>query len=299
MTARYLTAARLRELDRQLVERDHAVLHQVSELRFVSGVQLTRLHFSGNGSQAADARAARRALLRLVHLNLLARLPRVVGGIRAGSAGFVYCLGPAGYALAVQRGWLPEGRRWRSQTPGTLFLHHALAVAELHVQLMEADRAQTIELLELRAEPACWRSYQGRGTPSTLKPDSFVRLGTGDFEFVYFIEIDRATEGSRAIAGKLRQYLDYEASGAERDERGVVPLTLWLAPDQARARVIEDCVQRLPSVSRELFRVALFSEAMTLLSAPETTGKSSMGPYSCKYNRRNRKEKKQCQKGGT
>ncbi len=47
MSRRYLTAARQRELEGQLSERDLAVLQHVSDLRFVSGSQLTRLCFSG------------------------------------------------------------------------------------------------------------------------------------------------------------------------------------------------------------------------------------------------------------
>jgi hypothetical protein len=276
VTARYLTATRLRELERQLTERDDAVLHWVSKLRFASGQQLTRLHFTEACDPAANARAARRALLRLTRLDVLARLPRGVGGVRAGSAGFVYCLGPAGYALAVSRGWLPEGRRWRSQALGTLFLHHTLQVSELHVQLVAADRGGAIELLELHAEPACWREFQalGMAAPATLKPDSYVRLGAGEYEDSYFIEVDRGTEGSRAIEAKLRQYIAYEASGAEQAAHGVFPLTLWTVPDEARAAVIRDCIERLPRASRELFRVALFDWAIEAMTAPETTGNS-------------------------
>jgi hypothetical protein len=272
MRSSYLTARTWAERAEQLVERDLAVLRHVSELRFVSGAQLTRLCFTDSGDQLANARAARRALLRLVRLGALARLPRPVGGVRAGSAGFVYYLGPGGQRLAYERGWQPKRRRRRSAHPGTLFLRHALAITELHVLLIEADRSRRIELLELVSEPSCWRSYDGAHDLLTLKPDSFVRLGQGNFEDSYFFEIDRGTEGGRAITGQLAGYLAYYASGQEQAERGVFPRVLWLAADQRRADVIQACVAELAESERELFRVALFEQAI------EAIGGHSVAP---------------------
>lgn len=255
MSGPYLTAARLGELDAQLSDRDQAILRRVSELRFVSGAQLTRMHFLD-----VPARTARAALLRLTRLDVLERLPRPVGGVRAGSAGYVYRLGAAGQRLAAVHGWQPTQRQRRAHVPGTLFVAHALQVAELHALLVEADRQGRIELIELSGEAAARRSYGGPLGPRVLKPDSYVRLGAGDFEFVYFIEVDQGTEGSRALISKLRQYVEYEASGIEQAERSVFPLTVWLTPDVKRAEVIEDCIERLPRPSHELFAVAPFAK---------------------------------------
>jgi hypothetical protein len=270
MRGRYLTAAGLRDLAAQMSERDITILRRVSDLRFVSGGQLARLHFAGDSDPAANARAARRALLRLTRLDCLERLPRRVGGVRAGSAGFVYRLGLAGQRLAEDRGWQPKRRGRRSQIPGTLFLSHALQVAELHTLLTESDRSGRLELLELSAEPACWRSYGGAHTQraETLKPDSYVRLGAGEYEDSYFIEVDRGTEGSRALEGQLKRYLAYQASGIEQAERGVFPRTLWLAPDAGRADAIRGCIARLPSPAQELFAVTPFSALLNVLTSP-------------------------------
>jgi hypothetical protein len=261
MSPPYLTAARLAELDAQLNGRDRAVLRRVSELRFVSGAQLMRLHFAD-----VPARTAREALLRLNRLDVLERLPRVVGGVRAGSAGYVYRFGAGGQRLAARHGWLPAGRKNRTHVPGTLFVAHALKIAELHTRLVEADRQGRIELLELAGEAASRRSYGGPLGPRTLKPDSYVRLGAGDYEFVYFIEVDLGSEGSRALSAKLRQYVEYEASGIEQAARGVFPLSVWLTPDNGRAEVIENCIGRLPHPAGELFRVAPFGEVDALFA---------------------------------
>jgi hypothetical protein len=154
-----------------------------------------------------------------------------------------------------------------------LFVRHALAVAELHTVLVENDRSRSIELLELSAEPSCWRRYDGLGGQRlTLKPDSYVRLGAGNYEDSFFIEVDRGTEGSRAIERQLDQYVVYFASGREQAQHGVFPKVFWLAPDDGRASVIEGCVFGLPRSSRELFEVARFDEALDAMSGVYRTG---------------------------
>ena len=261
MPARYLTSTVLRDLEARLTERDYAVIQRLSALRFLTGSQLTRLCFADSDDAVANARAARRELLRLVRLDVLARLPRRVGGVRAGSAGYVYHLALGGQRLAVSRGWQPERRRRRSFAPGLLFLRHSLRVAELHTRLVEAERSGRIELLELVAEPSCWRSFDGLGHQrQVLKPDSYVRLGIGAYEDSYFVEVDRGTEGSLAIERQLQRYVDYEASGAEQANAGVVPKTLWTAETTARVAVIEACIARLPSGAAELFTVVRFTQ---------------------------------------
>jgi hypothetical protein len=270
MPARYLTTAALRALEAKLTERDLTALKYVSSLRFVTGFQLTRLCFADTGDLAIDGRAARRALLRLTRLRVLERLPRSVGGVRSGSSGFVYRLGLGGQRLAANRGWQPEWRRRRSLTPGSLFLLHTLQVAELHTRLIESERSRRFELLELSAEPSCWRTYDGLGTQrEVLKPDSFVRLGLGPYEDSYFIEVDRGTEGSQTIARQLEVYVGYHLSEQEQRRYGVSPRVLWLSETDERASVIAECVQRLPSDERELFQVARFEDALTIMgSAP-------------------------------
>jgi hypothetical protein len=266
MSRRNLTAAAYRELAAQLTSRDLDAIKCVVDLRFVSGSQLARLCFDLSDDPAVSARAARRALLRLTRLGALDRLPRSVGGVRAGSAGYVYRLGLGGQRLAIERGWQPEQRTRRSLIPGTLFLRHALQVSELHTRLVEADRSESIELLELSGEPACWRSFGGlAGQRQTLKPDSYVRLGLGDFEDSYFIEVDRGTEGSRALERQLQLYAAYYLSGAEQAERNVFPRVLWLAPDERRVEAIEDGVRGLAADTQTLFQVGRFDRALALM----------------------------------
>ncbi len=269
MSAGYFTTEYVRALADRLSERDLLVLQRVTELHFVSGSQLARLCYSDNSDPQANARAARRALLRLVRLGVLERLPRPVDGVRAGSAGFIYRLGLGGYRLAVLRGLLPERQRRRSLVPGTLFLRHTLQIAELHTRLIECERSGRFELLALAAEPSCHRIYDGLGGQRVrLKPDSYVQLGIGPYEDNYFIEVDRSTEGSRALNDQLQAYVRYYRSGQEQTEHGVFPKVLWLTTSTDRMRVIEDCVQRLPSDAEALFAVAQFDQALAIMLEP-------------------------------
>jgi hypothetical protein len=266
MTRAYLTDARLRALAARLSDRDYAVLREVASLRFVSGSQIARLCFAESGEPTPDFRAARRALLRLTQLDLLDRLPRRVGGVRRGSAGFVYHLGPAGQRLGIQRGWLPKRRVRQPSFPGQLFVRHTLAIAELHARLVEAARLGRFELLARESEPTCWRSFEG----DVLKPDSYVRLGLGEFEDSYFIEVDRGTEGSRAIGRQLERYLSYFQSGQEQAERGVFPKVLWLATEPSRGEGIAELIKHLPGTDRELFAVADFDDGMNVIEGLHT-----------------------------
>ncbi len=276
MAARYLTTAAMRALAAQLTDHDLDVLKHVSILRFVTGSQLTRLCFASTDDPNANGRAARRALLRLTRLGVLERLPRSVGGVRSGSAGYVYRLANGGQRLAIAHGWQPEWRRRRSLTPGSLFLLHTLQVTELHTRLMESERSGRFELLELSAEPSCWRKLDGLGTQAlVLKPDSFVRLGIGPYEDSYFLEIDRGTEGSRALERQLQLYVAYYLSGTEQRERGVFPKVLWLTETDERVDTIKDCVQRLPDSERELFEVAQFEDALSVLFGEKVIHKNN------------------------
>jgi hypothetical protein len=135
---------------------------------------------------------------------------------------------------------------------------------------VEADRSRRFELLELDGEPTCWRSFGGMSDQrQTLKPDSYVRLGIGAYEDSYFIEVDRGTEGTQTLVRQLAIYVAYHASGVEQQSRGVFPRVLWLAPDDKRVAVIEDGVASLAAGDRELFKVARFGDAVSIMQASD------------------------------
>src|SRR6185312_5295952 len=107
---------------------DHHILRLVARFRVMSGTQLRELFWT-EGTPETRGRLARRGLARLASLDLLAPLARRVGGVRAGSAGYCFALGPTGQRL------LASGRPRRPVTPGARHLAHTLAVAQLYVDL--------------------------------------------------------------------------------------------------------------------------------------------------------------------
>src|SRR5437588_12844028 len=150
----YLGRRGLAHLRERLSERDLDVIRSVAEHRFLTTRQVEALHFADHVSQLAGARVCRRVLARLTDERLLARLERRVGGVRAGSASYVYALGPVG-------GRLIDGQRRRITEPSPTFLMHTLAVAQTHVELVQASRRAQLELLSVDVEPRCWRHYTG------------------------------------------------------------------------------------------------------------------------------------------
>jgi hypothetical protein len=252
------------EVAERLSAHDLELLALTARFRAMSGAQLREL-FWPEGSPATRARLARRGLARLADLAVLERLPRRVGGVRAGSSGLVFAPGRVGARLLQGE----QGERTRSRrayAPGARYLAHTLAVAQLYVDLTLAGRWGLAELLAFDPEPACWRRYHGPyGAQLTIKPDAYVRLGVGEYEHSWFIEMDMSSESQVTLTGKARRYIDFWRGGSEQAARGVFPRVAWIAPDQARAELITEALADLPHP--ELFATTTAAEAVSLLTA--------------------------------
>jgi hypothetical protein len=260
----YLTAARLEQLAGSLSDRDREVLRFVHANRFATGHQLVRRFWQTSNQTSAGARAARRALKRLVDLRGLSTLPRRIGGIRTGSQGLVYAVGRAGVRLMAVRG--VSGAR--VELPGTLHLAHTLATTELAVRLTEAERAGDLEVIAVQPEPACWRSFPGLGgARRVLKPDLFVRVGAGALEDRWMIEVDLGSESGRTLARKATIYREHYRSGREQHDHGVYPRVLWTAPDRQRAAQIENVLDAQSTEVRRLCSVRVFDEVIAFLAS--------------------------------
>jgi hypothetical protein len=208
---------------------------------------------------------ARRGLSRLARLGVLQPLERRVGGERAGSTSTTFAVGRAGQYL-LQSGAASRRRVRTAHTPGARYLAHTLAVAQLYVELVAVERQGLVELLGFEPEPECWRPYMvGFGARQVLKPDAYVKLGVGDYEFSWFIEQDMATEALPTIKGKALRYHAYFRTGIEQAARGVFPRVLWIVPDAARAKAVRETLAQLPADAHRLFVVATTAEALALL----------------------------------
>lgn len=256
-----LSARKLAAIKARLSTRDLEVLKTVGRFRAMSGEQLRTL-FWPEGSPQTRARLARHGLARLTELEMLAPLARRVGGVRSGSAGRCFAVGLAGQWLLATEA---STRRVRHPyTPGERFLAHTLAVGQLYVELVESG----VEVLAYDAEPDCWRPYLAAyGARAVCKPDAYVKLGVGEYEYSWLVERDRATEALGTVERQARRHLDYHRSGVERRTRGVAPRVAWIVPDERRAEAVQTALDRLPAEAKKLFAIATSAEAITLLTA--------------------------------
>jgi hypothetical protein len=193
---------------------------------------------------------------------VLSRLEgRRVGGKRAGSAGFVYVVGPAGQRLLAAEQAQTVRRTW---TPRPSWLKHALAVSHLYVELRQLEHAGELALKVFEAEPRSWRSYTRAGMATMLKPDAFIELMVGDYLDSYFVEADCGTESTSTLARKLDAYAAYWQSGTEQRQHDVFPKVLWLAPSVKRRHVITAVAQRQPAETWQLHQVAVYDQATAI-----------------------------------
>lgn len=255
--AERVTAAELAVLGRRLGDREMAVIETLYRSKLATATQLQRLHFTNYATALTGARAARRTLAHMTDQRLLIRLDRRIGGVRAGSASYIYALGPLAHRMLDGH----SRRRWRE--PSHLFVAHTIAITEVATQLA-TETPSGCELLELEPEPECWRTFtSGHGTPEVLKPDLAVVTADEVSEFRWFIEIDLGTESGTAIARKAARYRRYHDTGIEQHEHDVFPKVLFVADTDSRAGIIGRTLQR--SRRSELFEVCTNNDALPTL----------------------------------
>lgn len=254
------------ELARLLSERDQQILADLARHRFLTTQQIERLHFTDHATHLAAARACRRVLRRFEDTDFVCRLARRVGGLRAGSTTSIWSLAPAGArALSFLRG---DGLATRLREPSVRFVDHTLAVAEVHVRLIEAARAKRFELSNVQIEQEGWRSYLNiSGSPECLKPDLAVVSETKEFEDHWFIEVDLGTEHIPTIIRKCQQYQTYRQAGVEQQSAdGVFPVIVWVALNTARAEKLRRGIAEARALDQALFRVVELEELVDLIA---------------------------------
>lgn len=255
-----VTSKRLLDLRSGLSDRDWQIVATLARVRLASVAHLEALHFCG-----LTRRRTQQALTTLSAERVIKRLDRVVGGVRAGSSGHVYALDVAGQRLAD----LDRVRRPRPPRPiGAAYVSHVLAVTEVYVQLVLADRRGDLDLARFVAEPGSWRSYFGPGGGRIwLKPDAYIVAQMEGFEDHWFMEMDCGTESAATVARKLGAYVQYWRSGTEDAEHAVFPRVLWLVRDGRRQDLLAAVIARQPSATRTLFDVTTADQVVRRLAA--------------------------------
>lgn len=242
-----LGARQLARLAEQLSDRDRRVLERVDEHRYMTTRQVEAFVF-GDHSPASAGRTTRRVLARLERELLLRRLPRRIGGVRAGSGATVWQLAPAGTRL------LHAGGRMRSAEPSLRYLWHCLAVADVHLSLGALRALDTVEDVTVQVEPSSWRRYLGSGGEARwLQPDLWVQITTTDYIDRYFVEVDLGTESLPVLLRKCALFEAYRTAGIEQEQTGSFPLVLWCFSDPERAVRLEHAIAQSPRLTSGMY----------------------------------------------
>jgi hypothetical protein len=258
-----ISKKRLEELNETIGQRDREILQSLQKCRYLTTIQMKRLHFNNASTRAAALRATSRGLSKLKTLGLIVTLRRRIGGAAKGSSQYVWALSPNGFKLLNLADIDSEGRK-RFFEPSQYFLCHTLTVAETYIQLIELCQKNNLNLVKSELEPACWRNYQEAGKPTILKPDLYA-VTAGEYKDSWFFEIDLATESYHAVIEKCDRYIHYRKSGAEQKSGNVFPFIVWIVPDEKRRRVIQKLINEEFTHGPDLFMSILPDELEPLL----------------------------------
>ncbi len=241
-----------------LSPRDLAILRSISAHRFLTTRHVRALHFSDHASELSAIRSSNRVLRRLCRDDLIAALDRRVGGVRAGSAGYVMRVTAAAQRLLQTEDGEGSSRRYRE--PSQRLLAHTLAIADAHVALYQAATSDSLELVAVQVEPGSWRRFLGLGGERRLlRPDLAVVTAQGEYEDHWFLEVDLGTEHPPTVVRKCQLYEDYRASGVEQETHGVFPRVLWVVTNQQRADKLTAAI-RATRLDQDLFRVTIVEQ---------------------------------------
>ena len=222
--------------------RDLQILDTLDQHHGATSGQLVRLHFADGKAAYRDHRA-RRTMRRLEAWLLVSATELPSGSSVGGGRGFLYQLSGAKKISPRQ-------------------LRHTLALTELYVRLIEADRAGILELSDVIPEPRC---HQTVG-PVELRPDDSVRIGVGARYRRCFIELDCGSESGTEIGRKLSAYTTARNLWAKGE---VFPHVVFVVQhdlpqrEARRAEALTRIIQAHPA--GHLFHVCRFDQAITAL----------------------------------
>jgi hypothetical protein len=265
MSATRIGRKEIQSLASRVSDRDWAIIRFIDQHRYATTSQLRRRFFTAHGSQSAATRACVRVLDRLLTQRILTRLERRIGGVRHGSAAFVWCLDVIGDRMTRAAG---HPRR-RVHEPSFPFLAHTLAITDVHVQLHEAASAGAFQLGAVQVETEAWRPYVApSGAKSILKPDLMVTVGGETYDDHWYLEIDLGTESLPVLLRKCSAYDEYRRTGRAQAEHGVFPRVLWILHTPARVARLQAAIAAEPRLPDRLFTCIVAEDLIDTLRNP-------------------------------
>ncbi|MDG3131610.1 replication-relaxation family protein [Streptococcus suis] len=241
----------------QLTPQDSPLLYFLNQARYATTSQLARLFYSDSDKPETAIRRANFTMQRLLKAGLVSHLKRRIGGVRKGSASYVWQITFQGLKLLKSQDETIVLRYKNQYEPSQHHVEHTLAVTEIFVETMETVRnSEKLSLEAFSFEPNSWRNYQKlSGLGMTLKPDAYLELVSQEYEDHYFIELDRSTESLARIVNTCKKYIEYYRSGVEQRQHGVFPFVLWIVTDDKRKLAISKAIQKELYNFWELFTV--------------------------------------------
>lgn len=216
----------------QITERDVLILQALKRYRYLRTGQIARLIFPENST----VQSARRRLKYLFHAGLIGRLqPFIQIGQSSGET--AYFLEDKAWDFIEDVGSTPRYGKVKNVKPQ--FLEHALGVSEFRLNLeLAAQDHKVVQLHRFVADFELKENFENlagkhryrlfdevddpisRQTHIVYPDAMFILRGRGEkygqFQRLFFVEIDRGTEGLRVIQDKLTGYHLYKREGIFR-----------------------------------------------------------------------------------
>jgi hypothetical protein len=194
-------------------DRDLQILRGLLDSRVATIHHLAKLYFEGRLD------AARKRIQKLKAAGAIHERPR------RSTEPAIYCLGRRSFQILEAHGILAEYPKvgWshleKRARVSELTLRHELEVMDVRAAMTAAIRAGGYKVNEFTTwsrlfEFVATQSGAGR---VLVKPDGFIRIGgqnaEGDFENMFFLEVDRSTEEQEVLALRAAYYHDYFERG--------------------------------------------------------------------------------------
>ena len=227
-----------------LTQRDVAILRALDSYRYLDRHQIQGLFFDG-------PRSCQYRLKWLVDHGLVNAWRTVIrpGHVRSAS---IFLLSPRGAStLAGLSG--DESRSYVLRAEHAIARHHYLLhdleASQLFVDLALATRhAPALGLYHWVGEHDIRRAYGEEAAPV---PDGWGRFLVGDRELFLHLELDRGSEQTKRLHGKLAAYIAYFRGRPQASCNHV----LFVVPTEQRRHQVEGVARRLVETSVECCRV--------------------------------------------